>query len=1412
LIELQELVQEFNASDAGQRIAGLYDNQIKVEVPKFLPINGNIIAQHLDENSPKWRDGFHQFAESFNNQENKNNLGKETVIALERLQGIIRECFEKNPLSEETITQFLADSGTKADDLFMIRSTGIHEDKADLANPGGNESLPSKANIDEISKAIGEVAASYIGPKSLSQRLIAGDLNITEFPVMPVLVQKMVGSSKEAAVMSGVVYSGNGSSRIQAAPGHGELVVNSKGAVDNYYISNQDIVYAEVRPKEFRLSPVLDEASGKIKLERVENPGKLQYASALNEPQALYLHEFGKFLEDKYNKRMDIEFVYDMDSKSINVVQARAIPEGSRKTLEPSALSPEFLSKNKLEEIKAGQVITPEVNKAAVITDLNQVIIAQTIEEALSKYNGLGKDAGIRGVIVQNPAPDTSHEAGAFNSSAISVMQVADIERAKALFASSQPIVMDPQHCKIYQLPESIIKTEGKTADAIEKQLYDNGILAKGIYASSLSSFVTPISHALPKVDKHQNAVPDLTGTSLGALLQKAKSGNIDSTKDLLAIAHVAMSFGQGELNVRHPELDSGSNNKEGSRIKSGMTQSDKAALLHQNLALLSAPKIGENNSEAKVGLGYVLRALTDGHKKGIVSKDLFKQSVMSGAELHILLDNLAQKQNLTKEEKDKAYLQYFNGQKKFEGLILGEGESLANSLFNNKYAKMADELIGKFYPGAIMEEKQREAYAESTSYLIESLKLSDYFLNDKSKANWQEFCAKTCASPEDAQKLGNLVSQVVGYNAHSKWVNVIFTDAYDKERERHPEPNRHPAHHNRHPELDLLRGPSVAGSNKRILDKLDQAFKEIDLSSIEQARKTIKTMESEIPLWADPAKFAGLHKELQENIGTINEVLQNPTKTQLDQDIQQAINDNTRYAPGQWHYPELGKLYILLQERLERTVKDTDLVGYLSNAIKLIDKESKLTQALQDRESYKHEEFTDKEFANVLSRINRTLAFDPDGSTLKKLIITAQYDQLVEVVDQSIKSFTKSTKTPGKQEAINFGKMVSTFYSILHPLQEKTVTSKRGAEFMEEIKAMLEYKHSLPHLLKDREEFVARPKFDVRNFNILDDKKESYFYYSRDNTFEEYFTSIHQNAKNVIAHIQDNLYKDYSKQLPPLMQVANQELNNIRMGKKVFDISNTIDFTTKDLMIVQKNITLRGHSATVGIIYNIKNKETYINFLIHGANEYKRWDHIVLDSTLNLTAQGIKCISSPYHDVQKDIVSFKVKVNNKEQIPLIKEIIEQSIQTSFDLDILLTFKLFKAHEELVSQNPALKTKINDLYPITKFDPTLEKLNNLLNQKPDLLGTILYYERNGAKPLSSFLETQALTLDDITKCPKVEILKQLIEGKISAVDYKKQVAIAEVATAPPSPTSPNGGTWTHRVQSRAPSPSPGPSK
>ncbi|XVN43359.1 MAG: hypothetical protein RCG15_03560 [Candidatus Rickettsia vulgarisii] len=136
----------------------------------------------------------------------------------------------------------------------MVRSTGIHEDRADMANPGGNESLPCRASVEEISAALGIVTASYVGEKSLMQRLGADDKNITDFPVMPGLIQQMIGEGLDGR-QPVVLYTNDGSSRIQVAPGHGEYVVNSKGKVDNYYISSEEIVYSEIANKDFRLVP-----------------------------------------------------------------------------------------------------------------------------------------------------------------------------------------------------------------------------------------------------------------------------------------------------------------------------------------------------------------------------------------------------------------------------------------------------------------------------------------------------------------------------------------------------------------------------------------------------------------------------------------------------------------------------------------------------------------------------------------------------------------------------------------------------------------------------------------------------------------------------------------------------------------------------------------------------------------------------------------------------------------------------------------------------------------------------------------------------------------------------------------------------------------------------------------------------
>ena len=72
----------------------------------------------------------------------------------------------------------------------MVRSTG-DEDRVDVANYGGNESVPS--DFDSISSSIGKVISSYFSENSMSQRLKSGEKITEKPPLMPCLIQEVIG-------------------------------------------------------------------------------------------------------------------------------------------------------------------------------------------------------------------------------------------------------------------------------------------------------------------------------------------------------------------------------------------------------------------------------------------------------------------------------------------------------------------------------------------------------------------------------------------------------------------------------------------------------------------------------------------------------------------------------------------------------------------------------------------------------------------------------------------------------------------------------------------------------------------------------------------------------------------------------------------------------------------------------------------------------------------------------------------------------------------------------------------------------------------------------------------------------------------------------------------------------------------
>lgn len=125
--------------------------------------------------------------------------------------------------------------------------------------------------------------------------------------------------------VSGIIYTDNKNIRIQAAYGHGELVVNSKGNFDSFFVTNEDVVHQYIGDKKIRIVPRLNKQNHKLELEEVTNT-EFAYNQSLSEDQSMRLAKFSKFVQSKYVMRMDIEFVYDPNSDKINIVQARPIP------------------------------------------------------------------------------------------------------------------------------------------------------------------------------------------------------------------------------------------------------------------------------------------------------------------------------------------------------------------------------------------------------------------------------------------------------------------------------------------------------------------------------------------------------------------------------------------------------------------------------------------------------------------------------------------------------------------------------------------------------------------------------------------------------------------------------------------------------------------------------------------------------------------------------------------------------------------------------------------------------------------------------------------------------------------------------------------------------------------------------
>lgn len=833
-----------------EKLPGYQNNSsLKLAVPKLVSLSHDDVSKHLNKILPSWGKSWSDFVENFKIQENKTSLDHKSKEILNTLRIEIKKAFAQNPIiTNKKQTQALDKSS-----LVMVRSTGL-EDDVDNANPGGNESVPSKFDNKNISNAIGEVVASYFSEKSLSQRLKAKD-DITQNPFMAVLIQNLVGeglSNDDGIVYSGVMYSGNGATRIQAAPGHGELIVNSKGNFDNFYITSQNMVYAEVQNKDFRLKPKYNMGTKKLSLVEEDNKIDTALSHSLSETVAQEMHKIAQYIEQIYDMRMDVEFVYDPKSNVLNIVQARPIPEGDRANHVPSSLDPLYIKEIIKDggQIFKGNTITPEVNHAVTIDNAEQIIVCDKIEEALDVYLKNSKD--IKAVVVKNNAPDTGHEAGEFSSKAIPVIRIADIGKVEALLEElkdGKKIIVDPQRKSVFQLPSNPSTKE---------------FIKEGLFKSTLTSNVSSYKHEFQS--SKDNLVSGATKNVFGVFdelnsvlwdnfFQKNKTklfSNVSSFSQELfninSINIVEEPNNLGDLITAAKKGQAGAFEKLCENIWNDFLKDNKSIPhlkdLNEALEVLENPygDLSEHTNALKI----VLKLATNLYKTGKISHDLFVQTMISGAELGGIINNdLRQIGNQLferAEDKQKIYTEYLNVFEKLQGTINASAEKdvLSDSIFMNLSEKHHEQEMLKLAPNQNWNKTQKANFVIAT-------KLEQFFISQNSKANWINFCKEICAS-QYSNQLVNLVGNIVKMGIHAQWCNTTFVKTYKENKDK--------------PYIALGK---MLNEAKTLLEKKDD-FKKID--------RAINELKKQISLWKEPKDFDELHKKFQEKLGQIKKKL----------------------------------------------------------------------------------------------------------------------------------------------------------------------------------------------------------------------------------------------------------------------------------------------------------------------------------------------------------------------------------------------------------------------------------------------------------------------------------------------------------------------------------------------------------
>ncbi|MFB6292124.1 MAG: phosphoenolpyruvate synthase [Candidatus Nanohaloarchaea archaeon] len=328
-----------------------------------------------------------------------------------------------------------------------VRSSATAEDLPGASFAGQQDTYLNVKGKQDLIKRIKDCFASLFTNRAISYR---EDKGFNHFDVkLSAVVQKMGRSDKENGA-AGVMFTLDPDSgfrdvvTINASYGLGDMVVAGEVNPDEFTVfkKNMGIIERKLGDKEIKLVMKDDWHEGEDENKRVKVPKSDREKFCISDNQVKELAKYGLRIEEHYDKPMDIEWLYDGQTRELYIVQAR--PETVQAEKDQNVIK-DFKMKEESEIILEGSAIGSKIGsgEAHVLDSPKQIDKFEEGEVLVTDmtdpdWEPIMKKAG---AIITNKGGRTSHAA--IVSRELGVPAVIGTENATSQLSDGQEVTVD---------------------------------------------------------------------------------------------------------------------------------------------------------------------------------------------------------------------------------------------------------------------------------------------------------------------------------------------------------------------------------------------------------------------------------------------------------------------------------------------------------------------------------------------------------------------------------------------------------------------------------------------------------------------------------------------------------------------------------------------------------------------------------------------------------------------------------------------------------------------------------------------------------------------------------------------------------------------------------------------------------